>query len=251
MDRWKIYPHAINWQNSGFPPPSLILSTAGRYLLMASMNRRNKWQQAKTFSMFIWKPEAEFGWIFLWRVCSELYWCSSPTSPLSPASLLTPLTRRNDSLDSATNGRSDIDSGSGSSRPTSRQYSLDSRHSLSDRWVSVPPLQLLLLLYFLLLRPVTPSRCDVSGGLVPSSSFAVLACMRSYPISLYVYSIQNVWSCIYYICTLFIVKNCRSVSQMKNHSHLLPFLNSCRYCAVVCFCVGELLTRCVYECVVF
>ncbi|KAF3834955.1 hypothetical protein F7725_027513 [Dissostichus mawsoni] len=40
--------------------------------------------------------------------------------------------RRNDSLDSATNGRSDIDSGSGSSRRTSRQYSLDSRHSLSD-----------------------------------------------------------------------------------------------------------------------
>ncbi|XP_031719926.1 protein unc-13 homolog A isoform X2 [Anarrhichthys ocellatus] len=36
------------------------------------------------------------------------------------------------SLDSATNGRSDIDSGSGSSRRTSRQYSLDSRHSLSD-----------------------------------------------------------------------------------------------------------------------
>uniref|UniRef100_UPI003AABB3FF protein unc-13 homolog A n=1 Tax=Centroberyx gerrardi TaxID=166262 RepID=UPI003AABB3FF len=40
--------------------------------------------------------------------------------------------RRYDSLDSATNGRSDIDSGSGSSRHTSRQYSLDSRHSLSD-----------------------------------------------------------------------------------------------------------------------
>ncbi|XP_061744783.1 protein unc-13 homolog A-like [Nerophis ophidion] len=40
--------------------------------------------------------------------------------------------RHNDSLDSATNGRSDIDSGSGSSRRTSRQYSLDSRHSLSD-----------------------------------------------------------------------------------------------------------------------
>ncbi|XP_061833901.1 protein unc-13 homolog A [Nerophis lumbriciformis] len=40
--------------------------------------------------------------------------------------------RHNDSLDSATNGRSDIDSGSGSSRRTSRQYSLDSRHSLSN-----------------------------------------------------------------------------------------------------------------------
>ncbi|XP_055363979.1 protein unc-13 homolog A isoform X2 [Betta splendens] len=40
--------------------------------------------------------------------------------------------RRYDSLDSATNGRSDGDSGSGSSRRTSRQYSLDSRHSLSD-----------------------------------------------------------------------------------------------------------------------
>ncbi|XP_017262670.1 protein unc-13 homolog A isoform X2 [Kryptolebias marmoratus] len=40
--------------------------------------------------------------------------------------------RRYDSLDSATNGRSDLDSGSGSSRRTSRQYSLDSRHSLSD-----------------------------------------------------------------------------------------------------------------------
>ncbi|KAM8874937.1 protein unc-13 homolog A isoform 2-T2 [Spinachia spinachia] len=40
--------------------------------------------------------------------------------------------RRYDSLESATNGRSEIDSGSGSSRRTSRQYSLDSRHSLSD-----------------------------------------------------------------------------------------------------------------------
>ncbi|XP_045063803.1 protein unc-13 homolog A isoform X4 [Coregonus clupeaformis] len=37
-----------------------------------------------------------------------------------------------DTLDSATNGRSDLDSASGSSRHTSRQYSLDSRHSLSD-----------------------------------------------------------------------------------------------------------------------
>ncbi|XP_035379233.1 protein unc-13 homolog A isoform X1 [Electrophorus electricus] len=40
--------------------------------------------------------------------------------------------RRYDSLDSAPNGRSDLDSASGSSRRTSRQYSLDSRHSLSD-----------------------------------------------------------------------------------------------------------------------
>ncbi|XP_068599128.1 protein unc-13 homolog A [Brachionichthys hirsutus] len=40
--------------------------------------------------------------------------------------------RHYDSLDPATNGRSDIDSGSGSSRRTSRRYSLDSRHSLSD-----------------------------------------------------------------------------------------------------------------------
>ncbi|XP_027025701.1 protein unc-13 homolog A isoform X4 [Tachysurus fulvidraco] len=40
--------------------------------------------------------------------------------------------RRYDSLDSATNGRSDLDSASGSSRRTSRQYSLDSRRSLSD-----------------------------------------------------------------------------------------------------------------------
>ncbi|XP_016298116.1 protein unc-13 homolog A-like isoform X2 [Sinocyclocheilus anshuiensis] len=40
--------------------------------------------------------------------------------------------RRYDSLDSATNGHSDLDSASGSSRRTSRQYSLDSRHSLSD-----------------------------------------------------------------------------------------------------------------------
>ncbi|XP_076880576.1 LOW QUALITY PROTEIN: protein unc-13 homolog A [Brachyhypopomus gauderio] len=40
--------------------------------------------------------------------------------------------RRYDSLDSATNGRSDLDSASGSSRRTSRQFSLDSRHSLSD-----------------------------------------------------------------------------------------------------------------------
>ncbi|CAG01353.1 unnamed protein product, partial [Tetraodon nigroviridis] len=40
--------------------------------------------------------------------------------------------RHYDSLDSATNGRSDIDSGSASSRHTSCQYSLDSRHSLSD-----------------------------------------------------------------------------------------------------------------------
>ena len=134
------------------------------------------------------------------------------TSPPNPPSSLPPPSccssscpRRYDSLDSATNGRSDIDSGSGSSRRTSRQYSLDSRHSLSDRWVSVPPLQLLLLLlllFLLLLRPVTPSRCDVSGGLVPSSSLAVLACMRSsYPISVYVYSIiENHCSCIYIYC---------------------------------------------------
>ncbi|CAL8268492.1 unnamed protein product [Arctogadus glacialis] len=40
--------------------------------------------------------------------------------------------RHYDSLDSAANGRSDLDSGSGSSRRTSRQYSLDSRRSLSD-----------------------------------------------------------------------------------------------------------------------
>ncbi|XP_039622882.1 protein unc-13 homolog A isoform X5 [Polypterus senegalus] len=40
--------------------------------------------------------------------------------------------RRYDSLDSATNGRSDLESASGSSRLTSRQYSLDSRQSLSD-----------------------------------------------------------------------------------------------------------------------
>ncbi|XP_024909999.1 protein unc-13 homolog A isoform X4 [Cynoglossus semilaevis] len=40
--------------------------------------------------------------------------------------------RRYYSLDSATNGRSDIDSASGSSQHTSRQYSLDSRHSLSN-----------------------------------------------------------------------------------------------------------------------
>ncbi|KAM9528625.1 protein unc-13 homolog A [Salvelinus alpinus] len=37
-----------------------------------------------------------------------------------------------DTLDSATNGHSDLDSASGSSRHTSRQYTLDSRHSLSD-----------------------------------------------------------------------------------------------------------------------
>ncbi|KAJ8277286.1 hypothetical protein GJAV_G00073550 [Gymnothorax javanicus] len=45
--------------------------------------------------------------------------------------------RRNDSLDSATNGRSDLDSASGSSRLTSRQFSLDSRHSLSDSSVNI------------------------------------------------------------------------------------------------------------------
>ncbi|XP_064846372.1 protein unc-13 homolog A-like [Oncorhynchus masou masou] len=37
-----------------------------------------------------------------------------------------------DTLDSATNGHSDLDSASGSSRHTSRQYTLDSRHSLSN-----------------------------------------------------------------------------------------------------------------------
>lgn len=56
-----------------------------------------------------------------------------------PCPLPFPPPRRYDSLDSATNGRSDLDSASGSSRRTSRQYSLDSRHSLSDRWVSVAP----------------------------------------------------------------------------------------------------------------
>ncbi|XP_058870907.1 protein unc-13 homolog A [Acipenser ruthenus] len=40
--------------------------------------------------------------------------------------------RSYDSLDSATNGGSDLESVSGSSRRTSRQYSLDSRQSLSD-----------------------------------------------------------------------------------------------------------------------
>ncbi len=61
----------------------------------------------------------------------------APPLPASPIPF--PPTRRYDSLDSATNGRSDLDSASGSSRRTSRQYSLDSRHSLSDRWVSVAP----------------------------------------------------------------------------------------------------------------
>lgn len=60
-----------------------------------------------------------------------------PPLPASPIPF--PPTRRYDSLDSATNGRSDLDSASGSSRRTSRQYSLDSRQSLSDRWVSVAP----------------------------------------------------------------------------------------------------------------
>ena len=145
------------------------------------------WKIVRLSPFFRYIAEAQFG--FLWTTCIELYWCSSPTSSLPPTSLPAPPTRRYDSLDSATNGRSDIDSGSGSSRRTSRQYSLDSRHSLSDRWVSVPPLRILPLLFFLLLRPVTPSRCDVSGGLVPSSSLAVLACMRSCPISVYVYII--------------------------------------------------------------
>lgn len=86
-----------------------------------------------------------FGQDFLSEICNYLYWCSSSTSPLLPTSFPAPFTRHYDSLDSATNGRSDIDSGSGSSRHTSCQYSLDSRHSLSDRWVSVPPLTLLLL----------------------------------------------------------------------------------------------------------
>ncbi len=61
----------------------------------------------------------------------------APPLPASPIPF--PPTRRYDSLDSATNGHSDLDSASGSSRRTSRQYSLDSRHSLSDRWVSVAP----------------------------------------------------------------------------------------------------------------
>ncbi|CAL8396062.1 unnamed protein product [Boreogadus saida] len=43
-----------------------------------------------------------------------------------------PAMRHYDSLDSAAIGRSDLDSGSGSSRRTSRQYSLDSRRSFSD-----------------------------------------------------------------------------------------------------------------------
>lgn len=109
-------------------------------------------------------------------------------SCLFPPPHLPPLTRRYYSLDSATNGRSDIDSASGSSQHTSRQYSLDSRHSLSNRWVSVPLLQTLLF-FFLLLRPVTQSRCDVSDGLVLSSSLAVLlhACLLA--LSLYMYMV--------------------------------------------------------------
>lgn len=134
-----------------------------------------------------------------------------------------PLTRHYDSLDSATNGRSDIDSGSGSSRRTSRQYSLDSRHSLSDRWVSVPRLQILLL-FLLLLRPVTPSCCDVSGGLVPSSSLAVLACMRSRPISVNVYilySFKRKPLVVHLSLTVFLSK--KSVSAMMFHTCLLHF----------------------------
>ena len=167
-------------------------------MTMTSDNRKHHlriWTPDYCYKTELWtKPlpgrsEAQFGWIILSKVCTELYWCSSPTSSLLPTSLPAPLTRHYDSLDSATNGRSDIDSGSGSSRRTSRQYSLDSRHSLSDRWVSVPPLQVVLFLFLFLLRPVTPSSCDVSGGLVPSSSLTVLACMRSYPIFVHVYSI--------------------------------------------------------------
>lgn len=61
-------------------------------------------------------------------------------SDLSPLSLDG---RRYDSADSATNGRSDVESVSGSSRLTSRQHSLESRQSLdlSDRWVSPEMLQ--------------------------------------------------------------------------------------------------------------
>lgn len=61
-------------------------------------------------------------------------------SDLSPLSLHG---RHYDSADSATNGRSDVESVSGSSRLTSRQHSLESRQSLdlSDRWVSPKMLQ--------------------------------------------------------------------------------------------------------------
>ncbi|KAI4888671.1 hypothetical protein NFI96_016819, partial [Prochilodus magdalenae] len=75
--------------------------------------------------------------------------------------------RRYDSLDSATNGRSDLDSGSGSSRRTSRQYSLDSRHSLSDREIFVEKIKSH---YPLLHCPTGSSRYASSGELSRGSS---------------------------------------------------------------------------------
>lgn len=85
----------------------------------------------------------------LWRVFYAAWWTNHLELAVEPWLMLLlflpcplpfPPPRHYDSLDSATNGRSDLDSASGSSRRTSRQYSLDSRRSLSDRWVFVAPL---------------------------------------------------------------------------------------------------------------
>lgn len=168
------------------------------------------------------------------EICTELYWCSSSTSPLLPTSFPAPFTRHYDSLDSATNGRSDIDSGSGSSRHTSRRYSLDSRHSLSDRWVSVPPLTLLFLSSSApacdsvsLWRqwwtcPVLLAHCACMHVLLPCCSIYNTILSR-----------QLVTLHLYLLCSKRTIH--KSVFQMMHHTHLHQYCTVCvgLYCRVM------------------
>lgn len=180
--------------------------------------------------------------------CTELYWCSSPTSPLLPTFLPAPLTRRYDSLDSATNGRSDIDSGSGSSQHTSRQYSLDSRHSLSDRWVSVPPLQLLLL------SSSPAPACDSVSLWRQWWTCPVLlahcACMHAIlPCFCLFYSfMKNYWPCIYIYWKS--PQICRSNDASYSSSLVLNLKALCVFFVCVNMWVNEWRGVCVRLCVV-
>lgn len=77
----------------------------------------------------------------LWMPPGRVFVCLACVIPVVcwPSSSSPHSGRRYGSVDSAANGRSDVESASESSRHTSRQPSLESRHSLdlSDRWVFI------------------------------------------------------------------------------------------------------------------
>lgn len=156
-----------------------------------------------------------------------------------------PFARRYDSLDSATNGRSDIDSGSGSSRRTSRQYSLDSRHSLSDRWVSVPPLQF-------------SSCCSSCSGLwlrLAVTSVVDLSCPPRW-LCLHACALILSLYCIFSIYfhgklpALHLVLLCywRGITDTVTTNHLLHCLNCCLFVSGVGLGGEEWLTGCLDVC---